>query len=106
MEVPYDGVDQVLWRLGQWFVFIGEVDFRLDTSCARGNVPGGKHVRKAQAREANVLVVEITQLGGRKILAVHPHVHDDARRARQVPGSLADILRCALYHRNEIRQWH
>ena len=69
-------------------------------------VPAGallrrKHVRKAEAREANILVVEIGHVGAGKVLAVHPDIDQNASRASQAPGGFEHVLRCALYHPNE-----
>ena len=61
-------------------------------------------MRKAEAREANVLVVEIGHVGVGKVLAVHADVHEHACRASQAPGRIEDVLRHALDHANEIRQ--
>src|SRR5208283_4049026 len=70
---------------------VRKVDFRLDASRARRRVTGGEHVRKAEAREANVLVVEVRHVGAGKILAVHADVDEDARGAGQLLGSLNDM---------------
>ena len=61
-------------------------------------------MRKAEAREANILVVEVGHVGVGKVLPVHADVHEHAGRASQTPDGIEDIRRCALYHANEIRQ--
>src|SRR6476659_5695152 len=59
---------------------------------------------KAEARKANILVVEVGHVGTRKILPVHTNVDDNADRASQASDGIEDITRCAVNHANEIRQ--
>ena len=105
-EVRDDRLNPVIGRPGEGSVLVREVDFCLNTSCARGDIAGGKHMRKTEAREANVLVVEIGHVGIGKIPAVHADVHEHARRASQASGSVEHVLRRASDHANEIRQRH
>lgn len=59
---------------------------------------------KAEACEANVLVVEISQLGVGDVLTVHANVHEYTCRTCKAPGSVKDVLWCTMYHANEVWQ--
>ena len=51
----------------------------LRSSCTRRCIAGRKHVREAEARKANILVVEVRHVGIGKILAIDAKVHQNAR---------------------------
>src|SRR5260221_3165270 len=66
-QVGDDLIDEILGGLGKRTILAREIDFSLDAPTAWGDVGRRQHVRKAQAREANILVVEIRYLSVRQI---------------------------------------
>src|SRR5690348_3850734 len=76
-EIPDDRLNPVFRCACEGLVFAGEVDFRLNASCARRRVVRGEHVWEAQTRITNVLVVEIGHVRAGNIFAVHTDIHEN-----------------------------
>ncbi len=63
-------------------------------------------MREAEAREANVLVVEVGHVRLREVLAIDADVDQHAGRAGETLRRLDHVLRSALDHADQVRQRH
>ena len=87
-------------------VLPGVVTLRLDAAAARRHVVRRLQVRRAQAREEDVLVVDVGPVCVEQIGAIDDQVHDHDLGARQLRGRLEDVRRSALDPRHQLRQRH
>src|SRR5262249_30054905 len=87
-EISNNGLNPIIRRARKGLVFFREVDFCLNTSCPWRHVARGKHVRKPEPRKTNVVVVEVRDMRGGKIVSINSDVDKNTSRAGQSPSRI------------------
>ena len=95
-----DRLDEIRRPSGHRLVLVGEINFSLDRAAAWGRIVRRKHVRQIDAREDDVLIVEIRYSSLRDVLTVDAEA-DEHRCGECQLAAASNTSLGPVYHRNE-----